>query len=54
MKNDMSNVVTNVLACVGAAAIGAGACWAGEKLYDKVKKKYATLEVAERKEEEEP
>ena len=45
MKNDMRNVLTNVLACVGAAAIGAGACWAGEKLYDKVKKKYATLSI---------
>ena len=54
MKNN-NDVVIDVLAGIGAAAIGAVSCWAGHKLYDRFKKKYATLEVAERgKEDEEP
>ena len=52
MKNE--NIVRDVLAGVGAAAIGAGAGWLGNKVYNKLKKKYATLEVSERKEEEDP
>lgn len=49
------NLLRDIFAGIGAAVIGAGAGWVGNKIYKKLKKKYATLELTEaRKEEEDP
>ena len=55
MKRSSADMLVNILAGIGAAAIGAASCWVGKTIIRRFKKKYGILEVTERgKEETEP